>query len=214
MQGFSYRNILDLLRASEMGKDGHLTGGYDERDVHNDISEAMKELEENTIEDARIVRRMELDRLDELYKVANTMALGGSMRAIGMCLKIMERRAHLMGLDHPSRIDIHSWQNEVLQLLKEGKVTIEDVRKELGPDAVAGLLKSGGADFVEGAIASLERVEQDEGDDDREDQSKVARAELALGIESTDTIPLSAELGVGQHVSNDGDAGGSAGGQD
>lgn len=46
------------------------------------------------------LRLLEQDRLDQLQVVVWTRALGGDEKAIASVLRIMERRARLLGLDH------------------------------------------------------------------------------------------------------------------
>jgi uncharacterized protein YicC (UPF0701 family) len=47
---------------------------------------------------------MELDRLDRLQRAAWATAMQGNPKAILSILKIMERRAKLIGLDAPQRL--------------------------------------------------------------------------------------------------------------
>lgn len=55
---------------------------------------------------------LEEERLDALFAAAYPQAKRGVMTAIDRCLKIMERRAKLKGLDMPSKIDV-TWQEEL-----------------------------------------------------------------------------------------------------
>jgi hypothetical protein len=58
-------------------------------------------LREVTREPAEAVRALELARLDELYRAASPFAKNGEAVMIAACLRIMERRAKLLGLDLP-----------------------------------------------------------------------------------------------------------------
>ena len=58
-------------------------------------------LREVTREPAEAVRELELQRLDELYRAASPFAKNGEAVMIAACLRIMERRAKLLGLDLP-----------------------------------------------------------------------------------------------------------------
>jgi len=55
-------------------------------------------------EEAEHVRALELQRLDDLYtKAWDLVDAGGSETAIDRCLRIMERRSKLLGLDAAQR---------------------------------------------------------------------------------------------------------------
>jgi hypothetical protein len=57
-------------------------------------------------EPADELRTLELDRLDQLLAAVWPLALQGDFQAIDRALKIGERRARLMGIDAPRRVDI------------------------------------------------------------------------------------------------------------
>lgn len=44
---------------------------------------------------------LELSRLDQMWQVAYLNACGGDVNAIGACMRMMDRRAKLLGLDAP-----------------------------------------------------------------------------------------------------------------
>lgn len=56
-------------------------------------------------EPADDLRTLELERLDALHLAMWTKAMGGSLGAVDRVLRIAERRARLLGLDAPIRID-------------------------------------------------------------------------------------------------------------
>lgn len=69
---------------------------------HSSVSEAIEaELAELTREPAERLRTVELERLDEMFEGLWTKAKSGDGFAIGNALRIMERRAKLLGLDAP-----------------------------------------------------------------------------------------------------------------
>jgi hypothetical protein len=67
------------------------------------VAEALAAIEKDTAESAEELRRLELDRLDQLQCGLWEEAAGGNLKAVGAALKIMERRARLVGLDAPAR---------------------------------------------------------------------------------------------------------------
>jgi transposase-like protein len=69
------------------------------------VAEALAAIEKDTAESAEELRRLELDRLDQLQAGLWEEAAGGNLKAVGAALKIMERRARLVGLDAPTRTE-------------------------------------------------------------------------------------------------------------
>ncbi len=66
----------------------------------------MSALRRITEEPAREVLRLELERLDALFLAAYTKAQAGDLFALDACLKVMQRRAALQGLDMPKRAEV------------------------------------------------------------------------------------------------------------
>ena len=67
----------------------------------------LENLAERCREEAAHVRDLELQRLDDLYLIAyRTIISGNSLAGIDRCLRIMERRAKLLGLDPPAKVDV------------------------------------------------------------------------------------------------------------
>ena len=94
IQGFTFEQI-----ASEVGYQG-ASGAW----------QAYRRVKETHIfESVEEARQLELMRLDELISVLWDRALGGDLSAIACILKIMDRRAKLLGLDKPERIDVNKW---------------------------------------------------------------------------------------------------------
>jgi len=65
----------------------------------------LENLADQCREEAGQVRDLELQRLDELYLVAWKAIADGSETAIDRCLRIMERRAKLLGLDAAEKVE-------------------------------------------------------------------------------------------------------------
>ena len=71
----------------------------------------------------------------------------------------MKRRAAFLGLDKPITYNISTWQNEILELLKSGKITIEQVRKELGNELTARLfIGTGSGESTSGEVETTGEV--------------------------------------------------------
>lgn len=60
----------------------------------------------NMQDDVEAVRAMELERLDRLFAGSYAQAAGGDPKALASIMRVMERRARLLGLDAPIRQDI------------------------------------------------------------------------------------------------------------
>ena len=86
-------------------------------------------------EDVSAVRRMEVARLDQLTNVFLPMALTGNNRAAETMLAVMDRRAKLLGLDAPLKVDIDAEIRAIaLQLeidQKDLMYEVREVKKEL-----------------------------------------------------------------------------------
>lgn len=72
--------------------------------AHSSVAEAIEaELNELTKEPAERLRTVEVARLDRLLKAMWPKAMKGDVYRVDRCLKIMERRAKLLGLDAPTK---------------------------------------------------------------------------------------------------------------
>lgn len=116
------------LRALELRKAGW---GYDQiaeecgyRDRSGAYRAVARALKATLREPAADVRRLEVERLDALLKGLWTAASQGDNYAIDRALKIMDRRAALLGLDAPRRVAVADLSTEqIIGLLGEA---IED----------------------------------------------------------------------------------------
>jgi len=81
--------------------------GYTNRgNAHKAVMKELELLAKECREEAAQVRDLELQRLDALYLVAwKAIAEGSDLGAIDRCLRIMERRAKLLGLDAAEKVE-------------------------------------------------------------------------------------------------------------
>lgn len=165
LAGMTFRRITEIIK-QEFGDD--CPPSYNERHCWNDIDDELRRQRAEISENASAVLDLELQRLDQLLLVAMNRAMGGDMKAVDRVLKIMERRSRFLGLDVPVEHKVNTWQNEIIDLLRQGKITVEEVRKELGDELFKriadtgsiGLLESGEAqdselEIIEGRVAEL-----------------------------------------------------------
>jgi len=117
--GVSYQSIADALGYK------HASG------AHKAVSSALKKTLQEPADD---LRSLELARLDSAMQAIAASVKQGQYGAIDRLLKIMERRAKLLGLDAPAKLDVH---NEGIT-----KVEVEYVnRKDNAPGSTPGTAK-------------------------------------------------------------------------
>lgn len=90
MEGKTFEAI-----AEELGYAGK-QGAYDA---------VRRSLEAITREPAEALLKLDLERLDAMWGIHYLNAQAGDVQALAACMKIMERRAKLLGLDAPVKTD-------------------------------------------------------------------------------------------------------------
>lgn len=77
--------------------------GYNSRQAaHDAVKRALDRIER---EPADALVKLDLERLDVLWQIQYLNAQSGDVQAMAACMKIMERRARLLGLDAPIKTD-------------------------------------------------------------------------------------------------------------
>jgi hypothetical protein len=139
--GHDYEAIADIILEewTDQGIANELPSGWNKRHAYKDVTGAMTEIRNQLGETALEIFEIEMSRLDDLLAAIWDKALAGKLDAIDRVLKIMDRRAKLAGLDRQS--DSGDWRVEIMTLLQEGKVTMAQVRKELGDDLASQLIE-------------------------------------------------------------------------
>lgn len=89
-QGLTYREIGARLEV-------------DYTTAYKDVQTELKRLAALALDSADELRQMELERLDMLTKALEPMARVGNPGAVNSYLRVMERRAKLLGLDAPAK---------------------------------------------------------------------------------------------------------------
>ena len=137
--GATYRQIAATLR-DQFGADA-LPRGYDERQVHRDVTRELARLRLLMEASASDVVTLELERLNTLFLGIWTRATGGDLGAIDRALAIMRRISELQGVVTPLKID---WRVEVIDLLRAGTVTPAMVVEELGEELAREIFERAG----------------------------------------------------------------------
>lgn len=102
--GFTFDRIAQQLGISQPG-------------AYKAVKRALSRLTAQTDEAADEVRRLELERLDGMLPVMWTQAKQGNQGAVDRVLRIMERRARLLGLDAPAEVKIGGRITQVTEQL-------------------------------------------------------------------------------------------------
>lgn len=78
--------------------------GVSPQRAHIIVSDALEKIRTETAEEAEALRTLELERLDRLWLQCYQSAQQGDLPAVDRCLRIMERRSKLLGLDAPTKV--------------------------------------------------------------------------------------------------------------
>lgn len=100
-QGGSYREIADVLRQQE-----GVSPKYNESQAHADVQAALKFIADKLADDAGAVRRLELERLEELHAVYWPRAIEGDVFSLDRVLTIMDRRARYVNVSVPREVRV------------------------------------------------------------------------------------------------------------
>jgi len=101
--GATYRAITAAL-LDKYGAE-RLPEAWDARYAAKDVRRELEKVRGECTEAAKDVRDMELRRLDRMLRGLWALAAEGDTQAIDRVLKIMQRRADLLGLDEPERFE-------------------------------------------------------------------------------------------------------------
>lgn len=107
LDGLSYEAI-----AAQLGWRSHASA---HNAVQRGLADAVREPTEQLI-------RLEVARLDELHRALWPAALAGNVGAVDRVLRVMERRARLLGLDKPAALAVDVAQVEDLDAQIEALV--------------------------------------------------------------------------------------------
>lgn len=154
--GISYDDILIELRKD---KRLSLPSTYFVAEVRVDIIRSIEEIRSKSADYALEILEIDLLRMENLLMVYYNKALSGDAAAANLTLRIMERRSKVLGLDTPRRVNVHDWRSEVIELYKSGKLTRDQIEKELGNELAGKLFESGSVEFSEAGKAESGRNE-------------------------------------------------------
>jgi len=131
LDGYTYREIAEIMYALSVEGKLIIPDSYDERYAYRDVNNVLKQVQTELFESAEQLRIMELRNLNRLQNAIMPKALRGDLKAVDRVLKIMsQRERYVPDLSLPKTVKIESWQNEVLALIREGRITIEDIKND------------------------------------------------------------------------------------
>jgi hypothetical protein len=104
--------VLDLRRQGISYEKIHRITGLSISGAHAMVKRVMERLTEYANETADEIKKQELLRLDEMQAALYKKAVKGDIRAIDAVLRIMQRRAKLLGLDEPEKVDLGVYEIE------------------------------------------------------------------------------------------------------
>ncbi|MDI6898856.1 MAG: helix-turn-helix domain-containing protein [Methanolinea sp.] len=100
------QRALDLRRAGVPYRDIAREIGVSPGQAYKYVVSGLRQIRERNAELAEDVRTLERLRLDNLFQHAFNAVLQGDLSAIDRCIKVMDRRARMDGLDAPSRSEV------------------------------------------------------------------------------------------------------------
>ena len=100
------RQIIELRMAGASVNKIAATLGFSKSTVSTHLNGALNDLVSDVNAAAETVRALEIERLDRVLMAVWPHATKGSVHHVDRVLKIMERRATLLGLDAPKRAEL------------------------------------------------------------------------------------------------------------
>lgn len=104
-QATSAETTIEMLELRKQGWTYQAIGDKFGMTAPSAYERVKKALHASVAEPAEDVRQMELERLDHLYQKLSPKVEAGDTRAIQTALSIMDRRAKMLGLDSPVKVE-------------------------------------------------------------------------------------------------------------
>lgn len=101
--GDNYREAAEAAE-EKFGADA-LPKGWGMEYAHKDVTRMLRKVRDQAQEEARQVRELELQRLDAMFAGIWEDATAGDVDAVNSALRVMKRRARMLGLDEPERFE-------------------------------------------------------------------------------------------------------------
>lgn len=112
----------------------------DKLGVRRETLSRWKQLPELKLAVVKRARELLGDDLPEVYAALGREAIKGSFQHIKLILELTG--------EYTDKIKVVSWQDELLDLLREGSITKEDIENELGSDLAQEFFESAGVHYA------------------------------------------------------------------
>lgn len=103
--------------------------GYNSRQAAHDA--VQRALDGVLREPAEKLRTLDLERLDRMWQTHFLQAQAGDVQSLSACLKIMERRARLLGLDAPVQQELSGKGGGPITTRQERDLTDDELKEAL-----------------------------------------------------------------------------------
>lgn len=105
--------------------------GITKQAAYDTVVKALDETRTATAESAETLRHMELQRLDALQTALWSDAIKGDVQVVDRVLKVMARRAQLLGLDAPTVQAVIDWRSKAIEAGHDPDELLRRVRDAL-----------------------------------------------------------------------------------
>lgn len=112
-QGATYRKIAEIMR-----KYPDISPKYSEERAHSDVIAELRRIMDENKELAEEIVQLECERMDALLAAVWNAAMKGDPASVQQALKIMDRRADLLGLDKPSKRELTGRDGGPIEIIK------------------------------------------------------------------------------------------------
>ena len=169
-EGMSYRQIAAIMKVY-----AHTAYGY--------VQAELNDLRDQTLEDTEALRDIELQRADEFLRSLGAGIRAGDPQSIGVAIKVMERRAKLLGLDAPERKTV---THQVISPEDAAKLSDEELlarMKHLTSMAAAALAPGNPAlAALDGEIVDSALLDPDNSDAAIEHEASLPPAKVSIDV--------------------------------
>jgi len=145
LRGLSIREIITAMAKMEppmLGKDGQ---PYNVATIHGDLKAITAEWRERAAAD---IATLKAEQLAELREVKRKAWGAGDLANL---LRAIKQEAEIIGTPADKTVRVKSWQDDVIELIRQRKVTAADVAGEYGQTLAQELFAAAGVDVTDAA---------------------------------------------------------------
>lgn len=139
----------DIVRAARETIPDHVPPSYDERYAHRDVMIVLNKLNTELRESAEQMRTMMLQQIDTVMLTVYQKALTGDAKSVNSFIRLTDQKARLIGAYAPAQVKITDWRSEILQLVKQNRIQLDQVKDYLGEQLYREFVESGSTPLLE-----------------------------------------------------------------